>query len=90
MCAGSVWGNLNGRVVGISDRATLTVLVDRREVKVRLADIDAPETKQAFGTGSKQALSELCFQRDARLESQVLTEYRPRSSYVALARCSRW
>src|SRR5262245_24179086 len=34
---------LTGRVVGISDGDTITVLVGREEVKVRLADIASPE-----------------------------------------------
>ena len=49
---------------------TLTVLVARQEIRVRLTDIDAPESKQAFGSRSKQALSDLCFQKDARSETQ--------------------
>jgi hypothetical protein len=34
---------LVGKVVGITDGDTLTLLVGRREVKVRLAKIDTPE-----------------------------------------------
>jgi endonuclease YncB( thermonuclease family) len=37
---------LRGRVVGIADGDTLTLLVDRRQVKVRLAEIDAPKARQ--------------------------------------------
>jgi endonuclease YncB( thermonuclease family) len=66
---------LTGHVVGISDGDTITVLVARQEVRVRLADIDAPESKQAFGSRSKQALSDLCFQKDARLETQGKDRY---------------
>lgn len=67
--------SLTGRVVGISDGDTITVLVERQQVKVRLADIDAPESKQAFGSRSKQALSDLCFHKDARLETQGKDQY---------------
>jgi endonuclease YncB( thermonuclease family) len=56
-----------GRVVGISDGDTLTVLRDREQVKVRLVEIDAPEKAQAFGEKSKQSLSELCFDKPATL-----------------------
>ena len=38
---------LSGRVVGISDGDTLTVLVENRQVKVRINAIDAPEKGQA-------------------------------------------
>jgi len=46
-------------VVSISDGDTLTVMVDRQQVKVRLADIDAPERKQPYGTRARQSLAEL-------------------------------
>jgi micrococcal nuclease len=40
--------------VGIADGDTLTVLNhNQQEVKIRLAEIDAPEKRQAFGTRSK-------------------------------------
>ena len=61
---------LTGRVVAITDGDSLTVVVDRREVKVQLADIDAPDSRQAFGTRSKQALSDICLGKDARLETR--------------------
>jgi micrococcal nuclease len=56
-------------VIGVSDGDTLTVLDKGHPVKVRLANIDAPEKKQPFGARSKQSLSELCFGRDARLDA---------------------
>src|SRR5262245_14362101 len=62
--------SLNGRVVGVVDGDALTVVVDRREVRVRLADIDAPESRQPFGTRSARALSDLCLGKDARLETR--------------------
>ena len=49
------------------DGDTLTVLTaSKRQHKIRLAEIDAPE-KQAFGTKSKQSLSELCFGKEAEI-----------------------
>ncbi len=50
---------LSGKVVSVADGDTLTVLVDRKQVKVRLEGIDAPERSQAFGAKSKDALTEL-------------------------------
>jgi len=66
---------ITGRVVAIQDGDTLTVLVDRRQLKVRLANIDAPESRQPFGTRSKQSLSDLCFKKEARLETNGQDRY---------------
>src|SRR4029434_7889257 len=57
--------DFSGIVVAIHDGDTLTVLVERKQVKVRIADIDAPEAKQPFGTRSRQALATLCHQKPA-------------------------
>ena len=44
------------KVVGITDGDTITVLDGQKnQIKVRLANIDAPEKNQAFGARSKQA-----------------------------------
>jgi endonuclease YncB( thermonuclease family) len=57
-----------GRVVGIADGDTLTVLTaEWDEVRVRLAEIDAPEAGQPFGARAKQVLSSLAFGRTARV-----------------------
>lgn len=53
------WADFTGNVVGVADGDTITVLRDNAQVKVRLAEIDAPEKAQAFGNKSKQALSVL-------------------------------
>ena len=53
---------ITGRVVGVHDGDTLTVLTAGNvETKVRLHGIDAPESGQAFGNVSKQALSGMVF-----------------------------
>lgn len=53
-------GTLTGRVVRVSDGDTITVLdASRRQHKVRLQGIDAPESRQAFGNVSKRGLSDL-------------------------------
>ena len=61
--AGALYGEtLQGKVIGISDGDTITVLDGRKtQHKIRLAGIDAPEKSQAFGERSKQHLSELVF-----------------------------
>ena len=66
---------LTGRVVGITDDDTITVLVETRQVKVRISGIDAPEKGQAFGERSKQNLSAMAFKKDARLECHKTDRY---------------
>ena len=56
---------LTGRVVRVADGDTVTVLdAGNTQYRVRLAGIDAPESHLAFGSRSKQSLSELVFGKD--------------------------
>ena len=64
-----------GKVVGVSDGDTITVLRDRIQVKVRLLEIDAPEKAQAFGAKSKESLSEMCFGKTAELADKGKDRY---------------
>ena len=51
---------VTGRVVGVADGDTITVLdADKVQHKIRLAGIDAPEKRQAFGNVSKQSLVDM-------------------------------
>ena len=60
---------LIGRVVGVHNGDTITMLdANRQQHKIRLAGIDAPESKQAFGTRSRQNLSGLVFGKDVAVE----------------------
>jgi endonuclease YncB( thermonuclease family) len=68
-------GELVGKVVSVHDGDTLTVLVSREQIKVRLLDIDAPERRQPFGTRSRQSLADLCAGRDARIAEQGKDRY---------------
>jgi endonuclease YncB( thermonuclease family) len=65
-----------GGVVGVADGDTLTILVNGHEqIKVRLAEIDAPEKTQPFGQQSKQSLSDLCFGKNAILQKTNTDRY---------------
>jgi endonuclease YncB( thermonuclease family) len=58
--------DVSGRIVGISDGDTVTLLTaEKRQIRVRLHGIDAPERKQPWGEKAKQALSDLCFGKEA-------------------------
>lgn len=47
-----------GKVVGISDGDTVTVMRDGRGTKVRLAEIDCPESGQPFGMKAKRFVAD--------------------------------
>lgn len=64
------------RVVGISDGDTITVLTaEKKQVKVRLWGIDAPETGQDFGTQAKKAASEMAFGKDVTIREHDKDHY---------------
>ena len=65
----------SGRVVGVMDGDTITVLVGREQRRVRLAGVDAPEKGQAFGQRSKQALSQMIFGREVTVVSTGRDRY---------------
>lgn len=59
---------IRARVVGITDGDTITVLTEqRREMRVRLAEIDAPERRQSFGDRAREMLSQIVFERQVRI-----------------------
>lgn len=70
------WADFTGYVVGVADGDTITVLRDNVQVKVRLAEIDAPEKAQAFGNKSKQALSALVHGKTVLVVEQGHDRYR--------------
>lgn len=67
---------LSGRVVAIADGDTITILdSSNTQHKVRLAGIDAPEKKQAFGNVSKKSLSDMVYGK------QVSVDYNKQDRY---------
>lgn len=68
--------NLEGRVVGVHDGDTVTLLMaGNQQVKIRLAQIDAPESDQAFGQRSKQSLSDMVFNKNIQVEKETIDKY---------------
>lgn len=68
---------ITGRVVGVSDGDTLTVLdASYQQFKIRLAGIDAPEKGQPFGSRAKESLSEMVFSKQVVVESSKVDRYR--------------
>ena len=67
---------ITGNVVGVADGDTITVLdADKVQHKIRLAGIDAPEKKQAFGNRSKESLSDLVFDKTVNVETEKRDRY---------------
>ena len=56
-----------GKVVGVTDGDTITVLVAERPIKVRLAEIDTPERGQPWASRAKQALSDKVYREQAEV-----------------------
>ncbi|MFG6490496.1 thermonuclease family protein [Roseateles sp. BYS78W] len=67
---------VTGLVVGVHDGDTLTLLTaEKKQVQVRLADIDAPELGQPFGQAAKRELSTLCFKQRAKVQTRTTDLY---------------
>ncbi len=67
---------LKGKIIHISDGDTVHLLTDNKEkIKIRLNDIDAPESKQAFGNKSKENLKKYIYQKN------VVVEYKNKDKY---------
>ena len=59
---------ITGRVVDVTDGDIITVLdASKKQHKIRLSGIDAPELKQPFGTQSKKNLSDLVNNRQVTI-----------------------
>ena len=64
VCNANATNILQGLVVGVSDGDSLTLLdAEKRQHKIRLQGIDAPEMKQAYGQKSKESLSKLVYNK---------------------------
>jgi micrococcal nuclease len=66
----------SGKVVGVTDGDTITVLRDGRGERVRLHGIDCPETGQPYGSTAKQFVSEMVFGKDVTVKDYGLDSTR--------------
>ena len=67
---------VSARVIGITDGDSITILkAGNRQEKIRLAEIDAPERAQPYGTKSKQALSDLVFDKKVTIQPVTIDRY---------------
>jgi endonuclease YncB( thermonuclease family) len=78
MAAGAVLACV---IVGVSDGDSLSARCEgiadagAQTLKIRLAEIDAPEKTQPFGATSKAHLATLCFGRAAQVRAQAVDRY---------------
>lgn len=60
-----LFAQISAKVIGVSDGDTITVLLDgNTQKKLRLAEVDCPESGQAFGKNAKQFTSGEVFGKD--------------------------
>lgn len=67
--------DFSGKVIAVLDGDTLLVLRNNRPVKVRLAEIDAPEKMQTFGETSRRSLSDMVLGKQVKVTSQAVDKY---------------
>ena len=75
----------SGKVVGVSDGDTITVLQNRTPIKVRLHGIDCPEIGQDFGSRAKAFTSELVFGQVVKVVPRDIDRYGRTVADVILA-----
>lgn len=84
-------GDIDGRVIGVSDGDTISVLDARHQVhKIRLAGIDAPEKAQPFGQRSKAGLSSTVFNREVEVIGSKRDRYEAAETEARQQRMGLW
>lgn len=64
-----------GKVVGVSDGDTISVMRGSRAVKVHLHGIDCPEQGQPFGKRAERFTSEWAFRKEVKVQVQTTDRY---------------
>jgi endonuclease YncB( thermonuclease family) len=65
----------SGKVIGVADGDTITVLRDKQPQKIRLYGIDCPEKRQPFGKRAKQFTSDMVFGKLVEVEPVATDRY---------------
>lgn len=65
----------SAKVIAVLDGDTLLVLRGGSRVKIRLADIDAPEKDQPYGMASRETLIGLAAKRRVQIASRATDDY---------------
>lgn len=76
---------VSGRVIGVIDGDTIDILDESKTThRIRLAGIDAPERRQAFGARSKQTLSEMVYGEMVTVDTDKMDRYQRHVGKVLL------
>jgi len=84
-CPAGAW---SGKVIGVADGDTITVLRDKQPQKIRLYGIDCPEKRQPFGKRAKQLTSELVFGKVVEIEPVATDRYGRTVAFVRVENVS--
>ncbi len=77
---------LSGKVVAVHDGDTITVLdAGRRQHRIRLYQIDAPERGQDYGASSKRSLSQLVYGRQVSVDWVTTDRYQRKVGTIYLS-----
>ena len=72
------WADANswsGKVIGVADGDSITVMRNGKGEKMRLYGIDCPEKRQAFGKKAKQFTSQMVFKRVVKVKPVTTDRY---------------
>jgi endonuclease YncB( thermonuclease family) len=74
----------SGKMIGVSDRDTISALRDKTQTKIRLHGIDCPKSGQDFGSRAKSLASELSFRKLVTVRVKGFDRYRRTVAEVIL------
>jgi micrococcal nuclease len=77
------WG-WQGKVIGIAEGDTITVLHKSKRVRIRLYGVDCPEKGQHFGENAKQFTSDMVLGKEVEVQQPTLDEYGHMAGIVSI------
>ncbi len=76
LCAQVYAQTFTGKVIGVKDGDTVVVIdAANTQTTLRLAEVDCPEKKQAFGTKAKQFTSDQVYLKTVTYKVQTIDRY---------------
>nr|WP_262710773.1 thermonuclease family protein [Chryseobacterium echinoideorum] len=74
-CSAILFAQTKGKIIKISDGDTITVLLEGNiQKKLRLAEVDCPESGQPFGKNAKDFTSQSVFVKKLHLWKPIQTD----------------